>query len=149
MRRSLCLAAALLAVGLVGCQKSPESKEAKLEAQVCENLAFVGAALDEVAGLKPTSTVGEATNANRALTTSLEALNQSEALLEKFRLRQFRDQVRDFNREADRVTRQKELTLKEAAAELKTKAQPVIAARRRLSEQVKCQTPTGSTTPDK
>jgi hypothetical protein len=149
MRRSLCLAAALLAVGLVGCQKSPESKEAKLEAQVCENLASVGAALDEVAGLKPTSTVGEATNANRALTTSLEALNQSEATLEKFRLRQFRDQARAFNREAARITSNKELTLKDAAAELKSKAQPLIAARRRVSEQVKCPAPAGSPTPAK
>jgi hypothetical protein len=149
MRRSLSLAALLLAVGLASCQKAPESKEALLEAQVCESLQAVGTALDQVASLKPTSTVGEATTANRALTSSMEALNQSEALLEKLRLRQFRDQVRTFNREATRVTNSKELTLKDAAAELKSKAQPVIAARRRVSEQVKCPAPAGPQNPAK
>jgi transposase len=140
MRRLIALAMALTTLGLAGCQQASQKTEAALEAKVCANLTAVGAALDQVAALKPTSTVGDATAANKALTRSLEALNHSEALLEKMRLRQFRDQLSAFNREATRVAGNKSLTLEEAAADLKTKAQPVIAARRRVSEQAKCPT---------
>ncbi len=141
MRRSLLLAAALLTLGAAGCRQVTQKTEEAAEAKVCANLAAVGTALEQVAALKPTSTVGEARAANKALTNSLEALNASEALLEKLRLRQFRDQLRAFNAEAERVSRNKTMTLEEAAADLKTKAQPVIAARQRVSEQVKCPAP--------
>ncbi len=138
MRRLIALAMAVTTLGLAGCQQVSQKTEDALEAKVCTNLAAVGTALDQVAALKPTSTVGDATAANKALTRSLEALNHSEALLEKLRLRQFRDQLSAFNREATRVAGNKSLTLEEAAADLKAKAQPVIAARRRVSEQANC-----------
>jgi hypothetical protein len=138
MRRSLFLAAALLSLGVAGCRPADQKTGEAAEAKVCANLAAVGKALEQVAALKPTSTIGEAKAANRSLAGSLEALNASEAMLEKLRLREFRDQLRAFNAEADRVSRNKKLTLEEAAAELKTKAQPVIAARQRMSQQVKC-----------
>jgi len=138
MRRSLALALAVVSLAAAGCQQDTEKTEAELEAKICDNLASVGTALEEVAALEPTSTVGEAKVANLALSTSLASLNQSEALLEKLRLRDFRDQLKAFDAAATRVTTNKTLTLQEAAGELKTEAAPVIAARRRVSEQVNC-----------
>jgi transposase len=138
MRRSLLLVAAILGLSLAGCQQALQKSEEALEAKICENLTAVGKALEQVAALQPTSTVGQATAANQALTRSLEALNRSEALLEKLRLREFRNQLSAFNKEASRIASNKKLTLEEAAAELKTKAEPVIAARRQVSERVKC-----------
>jgi len=133
MRRSLALALAVVSLAAAGCQQDTEKTEAELEAKICNNLAGVGTALEEVAALEPSSTVGEAKVANLALSSSLASLNQSEALLEKYRLRDFRDQLKAFDAAATRVTTNKTLTLQEAAGELKTEAAPVIAARRRVS----------------
>lgn len=138
MRRSFVLVAALLGLGLAGCQQALQKSEDILETKVCDNLTAVGKALEQVAALQPSSTVGEASAANQALTRSLQALNQSEALLEKLRLREFRNQLSAFNKEASRIANNKQLTLEEAAAELKTKAGPLITARRQVSARVKC-----------
>lgn len=138
MCRSLALALVVVTLAAAGCQQNNEKTEANLEAKICDNLASVGSALDKVAALEPTSTVGEAKVANLALSTSLASLNQSETLLEKLRLQEFRDQLKTFDTAATRVTSNKTLTLEEAASELKTEAAPVIAARRRVSEQVNC-----------
>jgi hypothetical protein len=139
MRRALPFAAALLALTLAGCQKSLEKKEARTEARVCADLAAVGTALEQVAALEPTSTVGQATAANQALATAITSLERSQADLERLRLRDFQTQLKAFDREARRITTNKKLTLEEAAAELKAKARPVIEARQRVSAQVKCE----------
>jgi len=138
MRRSIAVAAALLTIGLAGCQQATQKSEEKVEAKVCTDLAAVGTALEQVAALKPTSTVGEATSANRALTTALGSLEQSEAVLEKLRMKEFRNQLKAFNQDANRIAANKKLTLEEAATVLKIKAQPVIAARRQVSARVQC-----------
>lgn len=132
------MATVLVGLSLTACQ--PKSEQA-LEAAVCSNLEAVGSALEQVGALKPTSTVGEAAAASKALDLSLENLNKSEVKLEKARVDAFRAQLRTFNAEVSRVSRDKKLTLEEAAADLKSKAAPVIEARRRLSSQVKCLAP--------
>jgi len=129
------IAAVLISLGMAGCQ--PKSEQV-LEAAVCGNLEAVGSALEQVAALKPSSTVGEASAASKALDSALNNLNKSEVKLEKVRINEFRAQLKSFNAEVNRVSRNKKLTLEEAAADLKSKAAPVIAARRRISEQVKC-----------
>jgi hypothetical protein len=129
------IAAVLISLGMAGCQ--PKSEQV-LEAAVCGNLEAVGSALEQVAALKPSSTVGEASAASKALDSALNNLNKSEVKLEKVRINEFRAQLKSFNTEVNRVSRNKKLTLEEAAADLKSKAAPVIAARRRISEQVKC-----------
>lgn len=138
----LAIATLLIGLSLSGCQRKSEQA---LEAAVCTNLEAVGSALEQVGALKPTSTVGEAAAASKALDSALSALNKSEVNLEKARVDAFKGQLKTFNAEVGRVTRDKKLTLEEAAADLKTRAVPVIEARRRLYAQVKC-TP-GSTAP--
>ena len=141
-RGHLAMATLLIALSVAGCQRKSEQA---LEEAVCTNLEAVGSALEQVGALKPTSTVGEAAAASKALDSALSALNKSEVKLEKARVDAFKGQLKTFNAEVVRVTRDKKLTLEEAAADLKNKAVPVIEARRRLYAQVKC-TP-GSTAP--
>ncbi|MCP9792443.1 hypothetical protein KBZ20_10115 [Vulcanococcus limneticus Candia 3F8] len=139
MRRSIIALLGLVALSTSACQK-PDLAERKqrTEDQVCAQLRAVGQALDQVAALRPTSTVGEAAAADKALGTALEALQASEKKLEKLRLQSFQDQLKSFKGQVSQVTSNKKLTLEEAANELRTKAQPVIAARRQLSATVKC-----------
>ncbi|MEB3321787.1 MAG: hypothetical protein VKI81_03080 [Synechococcaceae cyanobacterium] len=140
MRPLLPLAAALLSAALLGCQPTAQ-REDSAQARVCADLAAVDKALQQVAALQPSSTVGEARAANDALTSALGRLNRSEEQLERLRIRDFRDQLRAFDREARGIASNKKITLEEAAAELKQKAQPVIAARKRISADVKCPAP--------
>lgn len=142
MRRSLLAASVLVALVAAGCQSQNLAKrEQKTEAKICQQLGEVGAALDKVAALKPTSTVGEARAADKALSTALEKLGQAEQTLEKLRLQAFQTQLKTFKGEVERVSANKKLTLEEAATVLKAKAGPVIAARKALSGAVKCQEP--------
>ena len=142
MRRSLLAASVLVALVAAGCQSQNLAKrEQKTEAKICQQLGEVGAALDKVAALKPTSTVGEARAADKALSTALEKLGQAEQTLEKLRLQAFQTQLKTFKGEVERVSANKKLTLEEAATVLKAKAGPVIAARKALSAAVKCQEP--------
>jgi hypothetical protein len=76
-----------------------------------------------------------------ALGTALAALETSKQDLEKLRLQAFQKQLKSFKGEVARVTNDKKLTLEQAAADLKTKAQPVITARRQLSAAVNCEVP--------
>ena len=142
MRRPLLATACLLALSASGCTpQNLAKKEAKTEARICSELAAVGQALDRVAALKPTSTVGEATAADQALDAALLALEKSETKLETLRLKNFQTQLRTFKGEVARVTSNKNQTLEQAALTLKAKSVPVIAARRQLSAAVKCQEP--------
>jgi hypothetical protein len=96
---------------------------------------------DQVAALKPTSTVGEATAADRALATALSGLETAEQSLEKLRLQNFQTQLKAFKGEVATVASNKNQTLEQAALTLKAKSVPVGAARRALSAAVKCEEP--------
>jgi hypothetical protein len=139
MRRPLIALTCLLALASVGCQKQTiAEREQKTESQICSQLASVGKALEQVAALTPTSTVGDATAADRALATALTSLQGSKQQLEKLRLENFNTQLTAFKAEVAKVASNKKQTLEQAAVGLKAKAQPVITARRQLSAAVKC-----------
>ena len=108
----------------------------------------MGSALEQVGALKPTSTVAEAQAAEQALGQSLEALQISENQLEKLRVEAFQEQLRSFKAEVAKVTADKDVTLEQAADELKGKAAPVIAAREALSAAVECKGTTPMTSPE-
>jgi recombination DNA repair RAD52 pathway protein len=142
MRRPLIALTCLVALAVTGCQKQDlAKKEQKTETQICSQLAAVGQALDQVAALKPSSTVGEAAAADRALASALAALEKSEQKLEQLRLQNFQTQLKAFKGEVATVASNKDQTLQQAAEALKAKAAPVIAARRALSAAVKCEEP--------
>lgn len=142
MRRPLIALTCLVSLAAAGCQKQDlAKKEQKTEAQICTQLAAVGQALDQVAALKPSSTVGEAAAADKALATSLASLEKAEQKLEQLRLQNFQAQLKAFKGEVAQVASNKSQTLEQAAEALKTKAAPVIAARRALSAAVKCEEP--------
>ena len=142
MRRSLLALSCLLVLTTAGCQrKDLAQKEQQTEAKICAQLAAVGKALEQVAALKPTSTVGEAVAADQALGSALAGLETAEQTLQKLRLQNFQTQLKTFKGEVARVASDKKQTLEEAAQELKTKSEPVIAARRQLSAAVKCAEP--------
>lgn len=142
MRRPLLALTCLLAVAATGCQKQTiAQREQKTEAKICQQLRSVGTALEQVAALKPTSTVGEAAAADKALSTALAGLRKSEQTLEKLRLQNFQDQLKSFEAQVAKVTSNKQETLAQAAIQLKAQAAPVIAARRMLSAAVQCQEP--------
>jgi hypothetical protein len=138
---SLLAMAALAALALGGCQQNLTSQKAKTEKLICTQLAEVGQALDGVAALKPTSTVGEAKKADQALATALGKLEASEEKLDNLRLKAFKAQLRTFKGEVEKVSRNKGLTLEMAANLLKAKAAPVIAARQALNAEVECEAP--------
>ncbi|WP_353090753.1 hypothetical protein [Synechococcus lacustris] len=138
MRFALIFASGLMALSLVACQQNPEKAEKKAEVAICENLAAVGDAVENVQALTPTSTVGDAVKAQKSLFTAITNLEKSEDSLEKARVRDLRDQLKAFNADVEKVSKQKKLTLEQAAQELRTKAQPLIAARQRALAEVDC-----------
>jgi len=139
MRRSLVALSCLVGLATAGCQGDLAQKELKTEGKICDQIAAVGQALDQVSQLQPSSTVGEAKAADQALATALAGLRTSDQTLEKLRLEAFQKQLNGFKAEVSKVTSNKSLTLAQAAADLKVKAQPVIQARRALSASVKCE----------
>jgi len=146
MRRSLLALTCLLALTSVGCQKQTiAQREQKTESKICTQLTNVGKALDQVAALTPTSTVGEATAADRALATALSSLESSEKQLAQLRLQNFSTQLKSFKGEVAKVANNKKQTLEQAAVDLRAKALPVIAARRQLSAAVQCAEPAAAT----
>jgi DNA repair exonuclease SbcCD ATPase subunit len=150
MRRPLIALTCLLALAAAGCQKQDlAKKEAKTEAKICTQLAAVGQALDQVAALKPSSTVGEAAAADKALESALTGLKTAEQTLEKLRLQNFENQLKTFKAEVAQVASNKNQTLEQAALTLKAKSLPVIAARKQLSAAVKCEEPAAAAAPTK
>jgi hypothetical protein len=142
MRRSLLALTCLLSLGAAGCQsQNLAQREQRAKQQICSQLADAAKALDQVAALKPTSTVGEAAAADQALGTALAALERSEQKLEQLRLQNFRTQLKGFKADVAKVASDKKQTLEQAAVELKAKAQPVLEARRALTAAVKCEEP--------
>jgi hypothetical protein len=142
MRRPFLALSCGLALLAAGCQpQNLARKEQKAETKICSQLAAVGAALDQVAALKPTSTVGEAVAADQALARALDSLQTAEQTLEELRLQNFQNQLRTFKADVAQVASRKNQTLEQAAQQLKAKATPVIDARRQLSAAVKCEEP--------
>jgi hypothetical protein len=142
MRRSILPVVALASLAVLSCQRPDlAKKELKTEQKICQQLSEVAKALEQVAALQPTSTVGQARSADLALGTALAALETSKQDLENLRLQAFQKQLKSFKGEVARVTNDKKLTLEQAATDLKTKAQPVITARRQLSAAVNCEAP--------
>ncbi|MEB3318386.1 MAG: hypothetical protein VKO39_09660 [Cyanobacteriota bacterium] len=143
----LAVSAALVAVAIGGCQQNLSEQKAKTEKLICVQLAEAGQALERVAALKPTSTVGEAKAADQALATALSKLEASEEKLENLRLKAFKTQLSTFRGEVQRVSQNKGITLEMAANLLKAKAAPVIAARKALTAEVDCvETPAAAPT---
>jgi hypothetical protein len=143
MRPSLLIAGGLLALALSGCQQGNlAQRELKVEQKICDQLASVGKALEGVAVLSPSSTVGEARKAEQTLASAVAALEASEQKLEDLRLKDFGNQLRSFRGEVAKVAANKSLTLEQAATELKGKAAPVLEARRKLAETVQCEAET-------
>ena len=140
-RPLLAISAAVVALAIGGCQQNLPEQKAKTEQLICTQLAEAGQALEQVAALKPTSTVGEAKAADQALATALTKLEASEEKLENLRLKAFKAQLRTFRGEVERVSRNKGITLEMAANLLKAKAAPVIAARQALTAEVDCPAP--------
>ena len=140
MRRVSILAAGLAALTLAACQpvaqKLPSEKVAA--GDVCAKFEAVAAALEQVNTLKPTSTVGDAQAANKALGQAIKGLKGAESTLDKVRLADFQAKLKVFKKELAKVPRNKGLTLEQAAKELQGKAAPLAAARQELSATVNC-----------
>ncbi|MBE9154007.1 hypothetical protein [Cyanobium sp. LEGE 06113] len=142
MRSSLFAAACLLALATTACQQQDmAARKEKTEAKICAQLTEVSQALSTVAQLTPASTVGEAKEAEGALGTAITNLEASEQKLEELRTKAFQEQLKTFRSEVAQVASSKDTTLEEAAAQLKAKAQPVMAARAELSRAVECEEP--------
>ena len=146
MRRVPFLAAGLAALAVAACQpvaqKQPSEQAATTD--VCTELTHVAEALEQVSTLKPTSTVGEAQSVNKHLGKALKGLKAAESELEKARLADFQAKLKAFKKEVAKVSKSKSLTLEQAAADLKAKAAPVVAAHKELSAAVKCEAPAKS-----
>lgn len=137
-------AALALSLALVACQ-SAEKKAADDEVKVatgveavCAAQADVDAAVVTVNGLTPQSTVADAEKAGDKLKDALAALNKAEDQLAKAEVKEYRDQVEIFRKAVGEVSKNKDLTLAEAAEQLKGKAAPVIAARAQLAATTVC-----------
>ncbi len=142
MRTSLLAAACLLALVTTACQKQDmAARKEKTEAKICAQLTEVSQALNTVAQLSPASTVKEAKNAEMALGTAITNLVASEQKLEALRTKAFQEQLKIFRSEVAQLASNKDTTLEEAAAQLKVKVQPLMAARAELSRAVECEEP--------
>ena len=137
-------AALALSLALVACQ-SADKKAANDEVKVingveavCNAQSDVDAAVDQVNNLTPDSTVADAQQAGDKLKAALSALNKAEGQLEKAEVKEYRDQVDLFRKAVDEVSKKKDLTLAEAAEQLKGKAAPLLEAREQLASTTVC-----------
>jgi hypothetical protein len=133
-----------LSMALAACQ-SPERQALEDEAmvgtgieEVCSARDDVDAAVASVAALTPESTVGEAQAAGENLAKALASLEAAKEQLAKTAVAEYRDQVRIFRDAVEEVRQKKDLTLEEAAQQLKDRAAPVTAAREQLAATVDC-----------
>jgi hypothetical protein len=137
-------AALALSLALVACQSAEkkadndEVKVVKGVEAVCAAQADVDAAVLKVNELTPDSTVADAQQAGDKLKVALSALSKAEGQLEKAEVKEYRDQVEIFRKAVDEVSKKKDLTLAEAADQLKGKAAPLIAAREQLASTTVC-----------
>ena len=127
-----------LSLTLVSCQSSSE-KAANDQVKVAQGVELVCSARDEVDravealnALTPESTVAQAEKTTKSLDQALKTLSNSKEQLNKAEVSEYRDQVKIFRDAVEEVRKDKDLTLAEAAEQLKGKAEPVIAAREQL-----------------
>ena len=92
----------------------------------------VDQAVAVVNALTPESTVAQAEKARQSLDQALKTLDVAEEKLGQAEFSEYRDQVQIFRNAVDEIREQKDLTLAEAADQLKGKVAPVIAAREQL-----------------
>ena len=137
-------AALVLGLALAACQ-SAEKKAAMDEVKVargveavCAAQADVDDAVVAVNALTAESTVAEAEKAGEKLNNALSSLNKAEDQLTKAEVKEYRDQVELFRQAVNDVSKNKNLTLAEAAEQLKGKAAPVVAAREQLAATTVC-----------
>jgi hypothetical protein len=95
-------------------------------------------ALAKVDDLTPASTVADAEAAGASLKKALATFDQAETELQTAKLKEYRDQVEIYEKFVGEIRQNKTMTLEEAAQQLKTKADPVIAAHEQLAETVAC-----------
>lgn len=76
--------------------------------------------------------MAQAEKTTKSLDQALKTLSNSEEQLNKAEVSEYRDQVKIFRDAVEEVRKDKDLTLAEAAEQLKGKAEPVIAAREQL-----------------
>ena len=133
-----------LTVVLAACQ-SPEKQAVKDEVKVaqgveavCAARVDVDAALETVNALTPQSTIGDAEKAGEQLKSALAKLEGAEEQLNKAEVKEYRDQVAIFRKEVETVSKDKSLTLEQAAEKLKGKAAPVVAAKEQLAATTVC-----------
>jgi len=133
-----------LTVALAACQ-SPAKKAVKDEVKVangveavCSARGDVDAAVAAVNALTPQSTIGDAEKAGEKLKSALAKLEGAEDQLGKAEVKEYRDQVTIFRKAVDAVSKDKSLTLAQAAEQLKGKAAPVVAAREQLAATTVC-----------
>ena len=137
-------AALALSLALVACQSvqkragNDELKVVKGVEAVCAAQADVDAAMEQVNALTPDSTVADAQLAGDKLKGALSALDKAEGQLAKAEVNEYRDQVELFRKAVDEVSKNKDLTLAEAAEQLKGKAAPLLAAREQLASITVC-----------
>jgi len=137
---------AVLTIGLAitACQSAEkkavidEVKVAKGVEAVCAAQADVDDAVSAVNALTPESTLADAEKAGKKLNQALSSLNKAEDQLVKAEVKEYRDQVEIFRQVVEEVSRDKSLTLAEAAERLKGKAAPVVAARAQLAATTAC-----------
>ena len=128
----------VLSLTLASCQSASQKAskdEVKVEQGVelvCSARNDVDQAVEAVYALTPQSTVDQAEQASKTLNKALKKLKRADQKLSKAELREYRDQVKIFRDAVDEVRRNKELTLAEAADQLKGKAEPVVAAKEQL-----------------
>lgn len=134
----------IFSLTLASCQSASE-KAANDEVKVAENVQLVCSARTQVdealvalSALTPQSTVAQAEKASNALNKAVRKLNRADEELTKAELREYRDQVKIFRDEVDKVRKNKDLTLAEAADQLKGKGEPVRAAREQLMSIAVC-----------
>ena len=134
----------VMSLTLAACQ-SPAEKAVKDEVKVaagveavCAARADVDAAVAAVDALTPESTVGDAEKAGEKLRAALAKLDGAEGELSKAEVKEYRDQVALFQKEVEKVRKDKTLTLKEASEQLQGKVAPVVAARAQLAAATVC-----------
>lgn len=133
-----------LTVALAACQ-SPAKKAVKDEVKVAQGVEAVcaarldvDAAVASVNSLTAQSTIGDAEKAGESLKAALSKLEGAEEQLNKAEVKEYRDQVQLFQKAIQSVTKDINLTLEQAAEQLKGKAAPVVAAREQLAATTVC-----------
>ena len=143
---AVCFLSAVLALSLTlaACESSSQkavNDEIKVDEDaelVCSARNQVDQAVAVVNVLTPESTIAQAEKAGQSLDKALKTLDVAEEKLGQAEFSEYRDQVKIFRDAVDEIREKKDLTLAEAADQLKSKVAPVIAAREQLMATTLC-----------